>query len=766
MSLNLVEDSEAFEAALHFVDEFVACGDCTDQRSEDDVALTRALDGLPSPTELALVETQTEAPAAKTSAKTKARKVSKPKRPLNYNPNRAREQQRKELLYLREKVVEMEQELNALQSTRRPKTLTEVEGDKQEDERENVALAGFNAPEVWKEMASHQLEQRLKSERENRRLKAVLEGQIKIGKSLAKLLEATSTTQPMESCVYGPQRTRRMHASAPDRTGPGIFAELMAGVDDSYREVDDVFRANGLGEMESSFSDAKMRVGPDGVYMEIFANKVLPFDVASTGTAAWQYFAKSMEHMPFRFFYQKDPQNLETTDDTIVESFGMELHANGTQADFRVKEVLRRYVDEDRVVIVWRSFIDPVEFSGAPLRGAEFREKGYIVIRRPRGMAENYALLQTCYLIHPDTPVHSLSDDGAITAIKAEVKGPKEEKNQEEEDVEAHAVWKEMASHQLEQRLKSERENRQLKLVLEGQIKIAKSLEKLLQARATTNVGRRVLLDWDIMFLMCSVGVLQAIESCLGDGQRLKRMHMSTPDRSDASIFKELMEGIDSAYREVDAVFRDNGLDTKESSFSDAEMHEGADGVYMKIFASKVLPFDVVSTGTAAWRYFSRSLEHMPFRFLYHKDLQNVETTDDTIIESFGMELHAKGTQADYRVKQIVRRYVEENRVVIVWRSYIDPVSFAGNPVYGAQFQEKGYLVVRRPRAMSPRFALLQTCYLISPALPIRSLSDERSVTGELTDFVLSGTEANVASCHQMIENILFNEAMKAHSKN
>ncbi|KAH7465511.1 uncharacterized protein KRP23_12051 [Phytophthora ramorum] len=318
-----------------------------------------------------------------------------------------------------------------------------------------------------------------------------------------------------------------------------------------------------------------------------------------------------------------------------------------------------------------------------------------------------------------------------------------EEKKLQQQEEEAPAVWKEMASHQLEQRLKSERENRQLKLVLEGQIKIAKSLEKLLQARATTN----------------------AIASCLGEGQRLKRMHGSAPNRSDANIFKELMAGIDSAYREVDTVFHDNGLDTKESSFNDATMHEGADGVYMKIFASKVLPFDVAATGNAAWRYFSRSLEHMPFRFLYHKDLQNVETTDDTIIESFGMELHAKGTQADYRVKQIVRRYVEESRVVIVWRSYIDPMSFAGGPVHGAEFQEKGYLVVRRPRAMSSRFALLQTCYLISPALPIRSLSDERAVTGELTDFVLHGTEANVASCHQMIENILFNEAMKAHSQ-
>ncbi|KAG4225868.1 hypothetical protein PC116_g25712 [Phytophthora cactorum] len=45
--------------------------------------------------------------------------------------------------------------------------------------------------------------------------------------------------------------------------------------------------------MESSFSDAKMRVGPDGVYMEIFANKVLPFDVSSTVLC---------------HFYQKDQQ--------------------------------------------------------------------------------------------------------------------------------------------------------------------------------------------------------------------------------------------------------------------------------------------------------------------------------------------------------------------------------------------------------------------------------------------------------------------------
>ncbi|KAF4319408.1 hypothetical protein JM18_002920 [Phytophthora kernoviae] len=455
MSIALVDDQEAFEAALSFVDEYEA-SDSSNQQSmspispndeqyvsaesqEEDATLALALDGLPSPTELALVETETEAHGDtdegiyltstdtvnatknQTSKKTKKRSGTAVKRnkALNYNPNRAREQQRKELLYLRDKVVEMERKLTALQGIRRTNAIesedkkNEVERD--DDPQEFSTASRLETPSVWKEMASHQLEQRLKSERENRRLKVVLEGQIKIGRSLEKLLEASSTTKPMESCVYGSQRTQRIHTSAPDRSDPGMFAELMAGVDDSYHEVDALFRANGLAEKESSYNDAKMREGPDGIYMEMFASKVLPFDVPATGAAAWQYFAKSMEHMPFRFFYQKDPQNLETTDDTIVESFGMELHANGTQADFRVKQILRRYVEEDRVVIVWRSFIDPVEFSGAPLRGADFREKGYIVIRRPQTMAPHYALLQTCYIVSPTTPVYSLSDEGAIT---------------------------------------------------------------------------------------------------------------------------------------------------------------------------------------------------------------------------------------------------------------------------------------------------------------------------------------------------------------
>ncbi|KAG2837194.1 hypothetical protein PC111_g4746 [Phytophthora cactorum] len=65
---------------------------------------------------------------------------------------------------------------------------------------------------------------------------------------------------------------------------------------------------------------------------------------------------------------------------------------------------------------------------------------------------------------------------------------------------------------------------------------------------------------------------------------------------------------------------------------------------------------------------------------------------------------------------------------------------------------------------MAENFALLQTCYLIHQETPVHSLTDDGAVTGALTDFVLSGTAANIAVGHQIVANILFNEAMKTYS--
>ncbi|KAK1935600.1 hypothetical protein P3T76_010295 [Phytophthora citrophthora] len=203
MTLSLTEDADTFEAAMHFVDAYVESeATSSDNRSDDELALSLALDGLPSSMELELVETE---PALARTATKRTSFKRRPKRPASYNPNHGRSRQRKELLYLREKVMELEQEPKVLQSTRRPKTRGAVsvkENNPSIDIEEVTSPTNVKAAKVWKEMASHQLEQRLKSERENRQLKVMAEKQITINKSLHKLLQGIAgiLTQGKKNC--------------------------------------------------------------------------------------------------------------------------------------------------------------------------------------------------------------------------------------------------------------------------------------------------------------------------------------------------------------------------------------------------------------------------------------------------------------------------------------------------------------------------------------------------------------------------------------
>lgn len=110
----------------------------------------------------------------------------------------------------------------------------------------------------------------------------------------------------MES-ISGKQKLKRVDRPIdPDDDAP-IFRELLAGIENALVEVDQDFEANGLARMVKPYHDAQLRRdGSDGgVVMEIFANKMMPFDITSTGQAVWEHFAHSMERLPSRFVYEK-----------------------------------------------------------------------------------------------------------------------------------------------------------------------------------------------------------------------------------------------------------------------------------------------------------------------------------------------------------------------------------------------------------------------------------------------------------------------------
>jgi hypothetical protein len=125
---------------------------------------------------------------------------AKKKNNSKYNPNRARDERREELIYLRKKVSELETQLQAIR-LKRPQLTAGGAGHQQSQyggmtaHQQQQIQQHAVIPGVWQDVANHQCEERLKSERENIRLKLVLENQIKIAKTLEKFLHKTTSTK-------------------------------------------------------------------------------------------------------------------------------------------------------------------------------------------------------------------------------------------------------------------------------------------------------------------------------------------------------------------------------------------------------------------------------------------------------------------------------------------------------------------------------------------------------------------------------------------
>ncbi|GMF48098.1 unnamed protein product [Phytophthora fragariaefolia] len=333
------------------------------------------------------------------------------KRRRAYNPNKAREELQRELTYLRGEAKDLEFKLHQLQGLKAAKTRDDASASQLASRQ-----VADRVPFVWEQTCARQLECRLRSERENTHLKMLLEERLQVAAGLEKLLNKRTKLHPSEAS--GSKTTARIHVS---RTGSevvdaAVFEELADNVEASYRDVDRVFESCDLELTNFTSRKAQMRDSVDGMFLEIFDSKILPFSMHATGEAWW----RRWNHFnPNRGSCHR----LESTDDTIVEHFGMEMSdtKSKTSAKFYVQQILRRYVEEDRVVVVWQSHIEPLEFSHKKLAGIRFREKGYVVIKphvaSPASKDETYTVVKTCHIIKPDLSLQNLKKDTRTGAL-------------------------------------------------------------------------------------------------------------------------------------------------------------------------------------------------------------------------------------------------------------------------------------------------------------------------------------------------------------
>ncbi|KAF4035425.1 hypothetical protein GN244_ATG12564 [Phytophthora infestans] len=274
-------------------------------------------------------------------------------------------------------------------------------------------------------------------------------------------------------------------------------------------------------------------------------------------------------------------------------------------------------------------------------------------------------------------------------------------------------------------------------------IKVAKSLERILRKRQNER------------------DILQVLG---GPSKRIRRVSpVPGPGaaRDDRADFDMLLSGIERSRQELDAVFEANGLGRMETAHRTAKIeHDATRGMVMEIYANKVMPFDMPTTGKAVWRHFAHSMDHMPHRTYYEKQPLHIEASGDTVVERYGLEMTDGHTNGDFHVKHIIRRYVEQDRILVVWRTITDTVEFSAEPTPGIRFLEKGYIVIK-PATGQQDCTLMQTCYIIRPEFRNRNGSDQSRKVFALTDFVLSSVTGSISASHQMIENVLLTGDLK-----
>jgi hypothetical protein len=409
--------ARAFEAALSFVDEYTfADGD----GNTPPTAMGRAQPAVgPQP---AVTDDKMQRRARANAKKRLLRKAG-----LYDDPNRARKERKLEMTFLRRKFEQLQLELKTLQSQR---TGSRSGSGAKQQEQGSRALVTTNkeVSSAWKDVASRQREQRDKAEKENVRLRLIMERQHKLAEALETLVQARIKQQMAEfSALSTPRLGRSFTSRTLDfRADINDFRGLLGELEQAHREVDAVFAANRLNTTESSHHGVQLRSSKagNGMRLEVFSNKAMPFNLRDTAEATWDHFKGMKKHGGNGNLYDKAakvreeeerwglelwtetyhsvPACSQSLDSpyTIIEDYAKELFANTARADVRVKQIVRRYVEADRELVILVASVSPVSIAHKPLAGLTFNYRCYALIKRAAAATKNHdlALLQMCTL--------------------------------------------------------------------------------------------------------------------------------------------------------------------------------------------------------------------------------------------------------------------------------------------------------------------------------------------------------------------------------
>ncbi|POM70119.1 Hypothetical protein PHPALM_13495 [Phytophthora palmivora] len=347
-------------------------------------------------------------------------------------PRRHRVSRKEELEYLRKKVVDMEDKLQQLKDHAESGGSPSPPAPALEDEKAAMKLEQSIA--LWKKMAERQKSQREMVESENTKLREKLKTQVRMAKSLQRILRKRERAaeqvcvQPRCGIVrvlitplFGqmtaetPKRFKQLVQDDHTVATGGEFDVLVHNLDALYALTYERLAvcpvASGsqpvIRHQDVKYNDFT------GMFLEFVHSKLFPFDLNAVCRATWRHMSEP--GVKFNAYFE---ESAEARENTVLRRFGVEIKQDERTAKMAGRQAIRRYIESDCIVIVRNSLIDRVELSGATTQGITFQDVGWVVLKDVTGQvsaAGPMTLMQSYSSLTPDVDLDSRWEIGTLT---------------------------------------------------------------------------------------------------------------------------------------------------------------------------------------------------------------------------------------------------------------------------------------------------------------------------------------------------------------
>ncbi|OWY96246.1 hypothetical protein PHMEG_00033536 [Phytophthora megakarya] len=238
--------------------------------------------------------------------------------------------------------------------------------------RKETRIAKGEQHYIWKEVALMHREERLKSETEQRRLTATIKMQANYIDNLRGLFHQDSTT--FNNALQDPvvnDATDSQHGDSE----VALFTTLLEKIGSCYARFDDVLNGCGVVTMPLGVVNTAHWRDESGEleFYQSLHKFELPSELAISNQYCWKAF-----NLPQHRLDREDYSGFRNAENTVAMKHRMvRTLTSGTTVSVLQHYVARRFIEEDRVVFIWKTYTE----GEGMFRGMHSNQTGWSCIR-------------------------------------------------------------------------------------------------------------------------------------------------------------------------------------------------------------------------------------------------------------------------------------------------------------------------------------------------------------------------------------------------